>query len=192
MRRRARSANRPGVANEGHARGGAERRPPIGSRHVATAADRDPAAFAGLQRTEARSVQRRVHENAAHVVPALRPPLRQLGPPPPKDAERAASDEEQPADAEELPEGPVFYGQPSYPQVVIPVPPVYDIGYMRNYILLPHGTAIACSDRLRVPPVLPPPGLRPPSLQRMLDQWAVLESVPGYPVYGLQGPCYPY
>ncbi|MBI2843194.1 MAG: hypothetical protein HYX78_07315 [Armatimonadetes bacterium] len=114
-----------------------------------------------------------------------------------KPAEPRAEDYERPAEQPEHPEtqapedNPIFYGH-VYPYV--PLPLYYDVGYVRNYVVLPFGAVLAQGYVLEVPPVLPPPRFRPPSVQRMIDQMRAVRSIPGFSGYPIGSivPCYPF
>lgn len=90
--------------------------------------------------------------------------------------------------------GPVFYGEPygnpyggyQVPaQPLLPLyPPYADIGNSQIYAPPPFTRPIIITGgapiNYRFPLTLPPPGLRPPSLQRMLDQMEAVQSYPGF------------
>jgi hypothetical protein len=102
------------------------------------------------------------------------------------DSSEQADEDNPPATPEDG--GPVFYGH-EYPGLYPGVPPSYHISDTEVIIFSPPGFIFGIrGDYTGAPQVLPPPFLRSPSLQRMLDQMNALRSFPGYPYFGIGRP----
>jgi hypothetical protein len=95
---------------------------------------------------------------------------------PPLDGQQPPAQEQPPMDQ------PVYYGH-DYAYPVPTEPTYYDIGNLRLYVLPPFTREFVTNgnQHIEVPPILPPPGLRSPSLQRFIDQMNEVRSFPGYP-----------